>query len=133
MAPMTVHTVPRTPGRLGWTVLLFLFFLMPGVGHPTTVAHAEENSILTVAKDALYGAGTGLLLSAVTSLVVSKDSRGDVLRWGVVIGTFGGFARSGQGRRFKPFRLSPCSEVSKAPFSSKTSTFKSPKMCRFFW
>ena len=56
-----------------------------------TPAHAED-SILTIARDSLYGAATGLLLGGVLALVVDADSRDDSIRWGVVVGTFAGCA-----------------------------------------
>jgi hypothetical protein len=34
---------------------------------------------------------TGLVLGGVLTLVVDDEDRDDVVRWGVVIGTFGGF------------------------------------------
>ena len=40
----------------------------------------------------MYGAATGLLLGGVTALVVDSNDRGDAIRWGIVLGTFGGFA-----------------------------------------
>jgi hypothetical protein len=52
---------------------------------------AENNRILTMTKDALYGGATGLLLGGVLTLVVDSHHRDDVLRWGVVVGTFAGF------------------------------------------
>lgn len=50
-----------------------------------------EDDILTIGKSALYGAATGLLLGAATALVVDSGDRDDAIRWGIVIGTFGGF------------------------------------------
>jgi hypothetical protein len=92
MDPTTAGSTSPTRGRLGWSVLLLLCLLIPIATRQAPPAYADENKILTVTKDALYGAGAGLLLSGVTTLVVAKDSRSDVLRWGIVIGTFGGFA-----------------------------------------
>jgi len=47
---------------------------------------------LTILKNTLLGAATGLVLGGTLTLVADSDSRGDVVRWGVVIGAFGGFA-----------------------------------------
>jgi hypothetical protein len=47
--------------------------------------------MLTVTKNTLYGALTGLVLGGTLTLVVDEEKRDDVVRWGVVIGTFGGF------------------------------------------
>lgn len=55
-------------------------------------AQASDNGVLQVMKSALYGGVAGLLLGGVLTLVVDSDSRDDVVRWGVVLGTFGGFA-----------------------------------------
>jgi hypothetical protein len=54
-------------------------------------AQAGGERILDVAKNAVYGGATGLLLGGVLTLVVPVDKRDDVVRWGVVIGTFVGF------------------------------------------
>jgi hypothetical protein len=59
---------------------------------PVTPARANDNPIVEVATSALYGAATGLLLGGVLTLVVDSQHRDDVVRWGVVTGTFGGFA-----------------------------------------
>lgn len=54
-------------------------------------AHADE-PIMTVAKNTLIGAATGLVLGGTLCLVLDEDSRDDSVRWGVVLGAFGGFA-----------------------------------------
>jgi hypothetical protein len=48
--------------------------------------------MLTIMKNTLYGSVTGLILGGTLTLVVDKEDRDDVVRWGVVIGTFSGFA-----------------------------------------
>jgi hypothetical protein len=53
---------------------------------------AQENAILSITKNALYGGAAGMLLGGVTALVVHEGSRDDAIRWGIVLGTFGGFA-----------------------------------------
>jgi hypothetical protein len=45
----------------------------------------------TIAKDTLYGGLIGLVLGGTLTLVVDEEDRDDVVRWGVVIGVFGGF------------------------------------------
>jgi hypothetical protein len=71
-------------------ISVFLFgLILPG---PVSPVRAEDNSIVTVLKDAAYGGLGGLLLGGVLALVVDKDSRDDSIRWGVVAGTFAGFA-----------------------------------------
>jgi hypothetical protein len=48
--------------------------------------------LLTVFKNTLLGGVTGLVLGSAVSLVTDEDHRSDVVRWGCVIGTLGGFA-----------------------------------------
>jgi hypothetical protein len=48
--------------------------------------------MLTILKNTLLGSVTGLVLGGTLSLVAGEDHQGDVVRWGVVVGTFGGFA-----------------------------------------
>lgn len=72
---------------------LLLSLAWPGLGGGDGAAQARsENKILLLAKTAVYGGLTGLLLGGVAALVVDSDSRDDAVRWGVVLGTFGGFA-----------------------------------------
>jgi hypothetical protein len=77
--------------RGSWTHLLWVVALVVTNGTSVTTAHAGGSRILTVAKDTVYGGATGLLLGGVLTLVVPADSRGDVVRWGVVVGAFAGF------------------------------------------
>ena len=80
------------PLRIGLALVLLTFVatLIPSAYGPPS-AEAAENKILTVTKDAVFGAAAGLLLGGVLMLVVHEGHRGDVVRWGVVVGTFGGF------------------------------------------
>lgn len=48
--------------------------------------------LLTVLRNTLLGGVTGLVLGGAVGLVTDEDHRGDVVRWGFVLGTFGGFA-----------------------------------------
>ena len=77
--------------RLGWAHLLWVAPLMVSGGLSASPAQADGERILTVAKDAVYGGATGLLLGGVLTLVVPSESRDDMVRWGVVVGTFAGF------------------------------------------
>lgn len=84
-------------GRLAARVLggaLVLSILLAGApGLPVRAAFAgSDEGMLSIGKNAVYGALTGLLLGGVVALVSDEDSRGDAIRWGVVIGTFGGVA-----------------------------------------
>ncbi len=54
-------------------------------------AVARQNPMLLLLKNSVYGSACGLLLGGVLTLVMDKDNRGDVVRWGVVVGTFSGF------------------------------------------
>ncbi|MFN8549379.1 MAG: hypothetical protein U0527_15760 [Candidatus Eisenbacteria bacterium] len=62
---------------------------LPRLG--ATSARAD-GGLVTILKDGLYGGATGLLLGAVIALVVDSDHRDDSVRWGIVLGTFGGCA-----------------------------------------
>jgi len=73
--------------RLRWIGLLLVAALLPG---PPS-ARADE-PIMTIAKNMLLGGATGMILGGTLTLVVDEDQRGEVVRWGVVIGTFAGFA-----------------------------------------
>jgi hypothetical protein len=73
-------------------LLLWLVPFVLGSGIVTKPAWADDNKILEVAKCTIYGGATGLLVGGVLTLVVKDDNRDDVVRWGVVIGTFGGLA-----------------------------------------
>ena len=64
--------------------------LLANVAIQPARAHSDE-PLLSVVKNTLYGAMTGLVLGGVLTLVVDDEDRDDVVRWGVVIGTFGGF------------------------------------------
>lgn len=75
----------------GALVLSILLAGAPGLPVRTASAGGDEG-MLSIGKNAVYGALTGLLLGGVVALVSDEDSRGDAIRWGVVIGTFGGVA-----------------------------------------
>jgi len=71
--------------------LVILSLLVPGGLAQPRRAVAEEK-LKTLLIVALYGGAAGLLLGGVLTLVVDKDNRDDALRWGIVVGTFAGFA-----------------------------------------
>ncbi|MBU1700737.1 MAG: hypothetical protein KJ970_01645 [Candidatus Eisenbacteria bacterium] len=72
------------------TLALILIFFIGTLPLDLFAARAEE-PMLTITKNTLYGALTGLVLGGTLTLVVDEEKRDDVVRWGVVIGTFGGF------------------------------------------
>jgi hypothetical protein len=77
--------IPRNqpiPHRLLILVLALLLAL--------PVQARASDPLLTVAKNTLLGGITGLVLGATLTLVVKEDARSDVVRWGVVAGTFAG-------------------------------------------
>jgi len=84
---LTIERRARLITTLAVTVLLTAS-IIPG---PWTATAAAETKIARVTKNALYGAGLGLLLGAATALVVDSDKRDDSIRWGLVLGTFAGF------------------------------------------
>jgi hypothetical protein len=63
-----------------------------GLWIPTSSAAQSNDRLVTIAKDTLYGGLIGLVLGGTLTLVVDEEDRDDVVRWGVVIGVFGGFA-----------------------------------------
>jgi hypothetical protein len=77
--------------RMRWAHLLWVVPLLVTSAPTASPAQADGERILTVAKNAVYGGATGLLLGGVLTLVVPADSRDDMVRWGLVIGTFAGF------------------------------------------
>ena len=87
-------SVPRrwSAPRVLVLALLALPLAATSVSWPLKAAAAEENRILTATKSALYGGAAGLLLGGVAALVAKRDDRDNAIRWGVVVGTFGGFA-----------------------------------------
>lgn len=79
----------RSKEAVGLTLaLIAALCFRPPVGLLTP---ARANGIETIAKDTIYGAGTGLFLGAVTSLVVKEGKRDETIKWGLVLGTFAGF------------------------------------------
>lgn len=77
--------------RMRWAHLLWVLPLLVSVGPTASSAQGGGERILSVAKNAVYGGATGLLLGGVLTLVVPSEKRDDVVRWGVVVGTFAGF------------------------------------------
>ncbi|MCA9729083.1 MAG: hypothetical protein KC729_15435 [Candidatus Eisenbacteria bacterium] len=83
------------PGTRRVTAVVALTLMLAGFAPPlVSTAHAEDAStpLLTIAKSSLLGGLVGLVLGGVTALVVDSDKRDDSVRWGIVLGTFGGFA-----------------------------------------
>ncbi|MCK4412891.1 MAG: hypothetical protein KAY32_05050 [Candidatus Eisenbacteria sp.] len=68
--------------------ILLVFLVLTGLARPVQA----QDALLTIMKNTLLGGATGLILAGTLTLVVEEDSRSDVVRWGVVIGTFAGFA-----------------------------------------
>lgn len=69
-----------------------LCLAMPGGPLMPSPARADGEGFKAIITNTAYGLACGLVLGGVLTLVVDKDDRGDVLRWGVVIGTFSGFS-----------------------------------------
>jgi len=77
---------PRHPAAGPWrSSLLSLLLVVP-------VSARAAEPIITVLKNTLLGGVTGLVLGGALSLVADDDHRDAVVRWGFLIGTFGGFA-----------------------------------------
>jgi hypothetical protein len=77
--------------RIRWVRFLRIALIVLAGGPVASPAWAGGERILTVAENAIYGGATGLLLGGVLTLVVQAADRDDVVRWGVVVGTFAGF------------------------------------------
>jgi hypothetical protein len=75
---------PRGARSLGRVALLGALLLAPG-------AARAADPMVTVLRNTLLGGVTGLVLGGALSLVTSEEHQGDTVRWGFVIGTFGGF------------------------------------------
>lgn len=70
-------------GRSGLILLVLLLVARPSLA---------ADPLMTIAKNTLLGGATGLILGGTLTLVVDEQDRSEVVRWGAVIGTFGGFA-----------------------------------------
>lgn len=68
-----------------------LLILLPALLLCFSSRLATAEPLMTIAKDTLIGGATGLILGGTLTLVVDDQDRSEVVRWGVVIGTFGGF------------------------------------------
>ncbi len=75
---------PRCRTRL-WSLLLGGLLLL----RPAAADAAEP--LITILKNMLLGGAVGTILGGSVTLVVREDARADAVRWGAVIGTFGGF------------------------------------------
>jgi len=80
-------TLATTWRRL--TVLLVLVTLLTSPMVPR--AAAEDSTLIRISKSTIYGGLLGILLGSAVALVVD-DNRDEPIRWGLVIGVFGGFA-----------------------------------------
>ncbi len=68
----------------GILIAILLFLLMPS-------AAEAGDPLLTITKDTLLGSVVGLVLGGTLTLVVDERNQSETIRWGIVIGTFGGF------------------------------------------
>jgi hypothetical protein len=75
---------PRCRTRLWGLILAGLLLL-----RPATAGAAEP--LITILKNMLLGGAVGTILGGSVTLVVHEEARADAVRWGAVIGTFGGF------------------------------------------
>ncbi len=75
----------------GWKLARALMLSVLLLAGPTAPRAAAANHMLVLLRDTFYGSMLGVILSGALTLVVPEDDRQDVLRWGVVIGTFSGF------------------------------------------
>lgn len=71
--------------------LLSFVFAPTANAQVAVVRGGNENPMVTVAKSTFYGALTGLLVGGAL-ILATKSDEGDILRWSIVGGTFGGLA-----------------------------------------
>jgi hypothetical protein len=76
----------------GFAAAALIIVLAFGPGLSPAQAARSDEKLLSVARTTVYGALLGGLLGLASTLVVDEDHRGDAVRWGVALGTFGGFA-----------------------------------------
>ena len=82
----------ETGSRRGILAALLIFLLAFGTGAPTARAATSDEKLLSIAKTTIFGALLGGLLGLASTLIVDEDHRGNAVRCGVALGTFGGFA-----------------------------------------
>lgn len=64
---------------------------LPVVPAAVPAARADDSTIIQISKSTIYGGLLGLLLGGAVAIVV-EDDRDEPIRWGLVLGVFGGFA-----------------------------------------
>jgi hypothetical protein len=62
----------------------------PAAGAVNVERQGSENAFIEVARTACYGALAGVLVGSAIALAQDNGKGGDDVRWGFVIGTFGG-------------------------------------------
>ncbi|MEZ4648926.1 MAG: hypothetical protein R3E97_09115 [Candidatus Eisenbacteria bacterium] len=72
-------------------LLVLVTFLHIPLAPVVPAAQAEDNTMIRIAKSTVYGGLLGLLLGGAVAIVVD-DNRDEPIRWGLVLGMFGGFA-----------------------------------------
>ncbi len=77
-----------------------------GAFAPPCRAEATEDRLESLTKATIYGALLGGLLGLTSALVVKDSSRDDVIRWGIALGAFTGFAYGVYSIRSEPDRMS---------------------------
>lgn len=69
---------------------------------------SQENPVVEVFRSTIYGGLAGLMLGGAVAWATESDDSGDIVKWGFVLGTFGGFAA---GVAFAASRPQPASLV----------------------
>jgi hypothetical protein len=72
--------------------VLGLTLLCPSILPPSAAAAERETRLLSITKTTIYGALLGGILGLASALVVRDGYEDDAVRWGIVLGAFGGFA-----------------------------------------
>lgn len=79
------------PFATPWRRRAISFVVLGALLTGSTAASADDSTIIQISKSTIYGGLLGLLLGSAVAIVVEED-RDEPIRWGLVIGVFGGFA-----------------------------------------
>lgn len=90
-----LHRFPGGAGPVslsGIVIVLLVLAMLSGSTVTPARASLSDEKLQEITRTTIYGAVLGGLLGLASALVVDKDYRDDAVRWGVALGSFGGFA-----------------------------------------
>lgn len=76
----------------GSFIIVLAIALLQTILVPPADADGREDRLLSITKTTVYGALLGGILGFTSALVVRDGYEDDAVRWGIVLGAFGGFA-----------------------------------------